>query len=117
MPNGYPDKAESWQSPAAALQVFNSTTAMVHGWWPTKMGLPGPEKLLSTKPTTRAAVITAVGKKVFGRSPGKRERAAAVKLLAGTKIPASFKAGSWEQHETISLTATLFLSAPAHLSV
>ena len=117
MPNGYSDKAESWQSPASALQVFNATTAMVHGWWPTKMGLPGPEKLLSTKPTTRTAVITAVGKKIFGRNPGKRERAAAVKLLAGTKLPTKFTAGSWEQHETIALTATLFLSAPAHLSV
>ncbi|GAB6901598.1 DUF1800 domain-containing protein [Kineosporia succinea] len=117
MPNGYADTADSWQSPAGALQVFNSTTAMVHGWWPSKMVLPGPEKLLSTKPTTRAGVITAVGKKVFGRTPGRRERSAANQLLAGTKLPTSFTTGSWEQHETIALTTTLFLAAPAHLSV
>ncbi|GLY17871.1 DUF1800 domain-containing protein [Kineosporia rhizophila] len=117
MPNGYADRAASWQSPAGALQVFNSTTAMVHGWWPSKMSLPGPEKLLGKKPTTRAGVITAVGKKIFGRNPTKRERSAAVTLLNGTKLPKTFNANSWEQHETIALTATLFLSAPAHLSV
>ncbi|GAB3238924.1 DUF1800 domain-containing protein [Kineosporia babensis] len=117
MPNGYADRASAWQSPAGALQVFNSTTAMVHGWWPTKMQLPGPEKLLAKKPTTRAGVITAVGKKVFGRGPTERERSAAVTLLNGTKLPKTFNADSWEQHESIALTATLFLSAPAHLSV
>ncbi|MBT0772090.1 DUF1800 domain-containing protein [Kineosporia sp. J2-2] len=117
MPNGFPDVAESWQSPASALQVFNTTTAMVHGWWPNKMTLPGPEKLLSTKPTTRAAVITAAGKKVFGRTPTARERSAANTLLTGTKLGTSFSAGSWDQKETIALTVSLFLSAPAHLSV
>lgn len=117
MPNGYPDTADAWQSPASALNVFNSTTAMVHGWWPTKMQLPGPEELLEKKPTTRAAVITAVGKKVFGRAPTERERSAATKLLAGTELSDAFTADSWAQHETIALTATLFLAAPAHLSV
>jgi uncharacterized protein (DUF1800 family) len=114
-PDGYPDVAATWQSPAAALAKFNSTATMVHGWWPNALALPGPKKLLGANPpNTRAAVITAVGRKVFGRKATRTEATAARTLLAGTRLPSSFRDGTWEQQETIALTATLFLSAPAH---
>ena len=116
MPNGYADIATSWQSPASALAEFNSTSALVQGWWPTTMVLPGPKKLLAKPPHSRSAVITAVAKKVLGRKPHARERAAANNLLAGTKLPSSFGAGSWEQQQTVALTTILFLSSPAHLT-
>jgi uncharacterized protein (DUF1800 family) len=115
MPNGYADVAAAWQSPAAALQGFNNTAAMVEGWWPTTMKLPGPKKILISTPHTRSGVITAVAKKVLGRAPTGRESSAARTLLAGTKLPTSFGAGSWEQQQTVALTTTLFLNSPAHL--
>jgi Protein of unknown function (DUF1800) len=113
-PDGYADVASAWQSPAAALAQFNATASIVHGWWPTALKLPGPKHLLATPPRTRSGVITAVGHKVFGRTPTARETAAARKLLAGTTLPSSFGAGSWEQQETVALTTIVFLSAPAH---
>jgi uncharacterized protein (DUF1800 family) len=113
MPDGYADQASAWQSPAAALEQFNGTAAMVHGWWPTSLKLPGPKKILAKPPKTRNAVIDAVGRKVLGRKPHAQEASAARRLLAGTKLPTSFGAGSWEQQETVALTATLFLSSPA----
>jgi uncharacterized protein (DUF1800 family) len=116
MPNGYSDVAVSWQSPASALAQFNQTAAIVQGWWPTALVLPGPKKLLGSTPRNRTAVISAVAQKTLGRKPSARELAAARKLLAGTKLPSSFGAGSWEQQQTVALTTILFLSSPAHLT-
>jgi uncharacterized protein (DUF1800 family) len=116
MPNGYADIATSWQSPASALAQFNETATIVQGWWPTTLVLPGPKKLLTKPPRTRNGVIDAVAKKTLGRKPTSREKSAAHTLLAGTKLPSSFGAGSWEQQQTIALTTTLLLASPAHLT-
>lgn len=115
MPNGYPDVASAWQSPAGALSVFNTTATMAHGWYPNKLVLPGAKGLLTNPPTTRAATVDAVAMKVLGRKATAAERNASAALLAGTKLPASFKAGSWEQQETVALTAVLLLSSPGHI--
>ena len=112
-PNGYPDTAGSWQSPAAALALFNSTTAMVHGWWPNKLDLPGKD-LLVHKPHSRSASIDAVAELVYGRHATAREKKAAGTLLAGTDLPTTFTAGSYQQTETAALIATLFLMSPGH---
>jgi uncharacterized protein (DUF1800 family) len=115
-PDGYPDTARAWQSPAAALSIFNSTANIVHGWYPNKLVLPGAKGLLSPAPTTRVAAIDAVAMKVLGRRATVTERNGAATLLAGTKLPATFKPGSWEQQETVALTTLLLLSSPAHLT-
>ena len=31
-PDGYPDLARKWQSPAAALEMINHTSSLVHAW-------------------------------------------------------------------------------------
>jgi uncharacterized protein (DUF1800 family) len=115
LPNGYPDVASSWQSPASALDQFNIATAIVHGWWPTKLDLPGPAKLLATPPRTASGVVDAVARRLLGRAPTATERDAGRRLLASTRLPASFARGSWEQQESIALVATLLLNSPAHL--
>jgi uncharacterized protein (DUF1800 family) len=115
-PDGYPDVAAAWRSPAAALEGLNGTTNLVHGWWPDKLALPGPGKLLDERPDDRDATIEAVSRRVLGRSPQRAERRAAEALLSGTQLPASFRPGSWEQEETVALVATLLLSSPAHLT-
>jgi uncharacterized protein (DUF1800 family) len=115
-PDGYSDRAADWQSPSAALAQFNAAASLVHGWWPSKLSIPGPKKLLTSPPRTRDGVIAAVSQRVLGRAPTTKERAAARTLMAGTKLPSSFSQGSWEQQETIALTATLLLSSPAHLT-
>jgi hypothetical protein len=114
--DGYPDVASAWLSPATALEQLNTTSSLVHAWWPTTLGLPGPGRLLENAPRDRAAVIEAVGRRVLGRPPSSSERSAARTLLSGTRLPESFGDGSWEQEETIALAATLFLTSPTHLS-
>jgi uncharacterized protein (DUF1800 family) len=116
MPNGYADVASAWQSPAGALQDFNATTALVQGWWPTKLKLPGAAKLLANPPRTRSGVIAAVARKMLGRGPTGTESAAARKLLAGTTLPTTFAAGSYQQQQTVALVTILFLSSPKHLA-
>jgi len=116
MPNGYPDVASAWQSPAAALAQFNSAAQLAHGWWPKSVANPGPAKLAATPPRTRTAAIASIGQKVLGRAPSAVERNAAAKLLAASQLPSTLADGSWEQRETMGLIATLFLTSPAHLT-
>jgi uncharacterized protein (DUF1800 family) len=116
MPNGYPDVAASWQSPAAALEQVNLAAALVHGWWPNKLVLPGPKKLLAKPPRNRTAVIEAVGKRVLGRLPTAQEHSAAAALLGATKLPSSFGTRTWEQEESMALTAVLLLTSPDFLT-
>ena len=113
---GYPDVAAAWQSPVAALEQFNATTGLVHGGWPEKLALPGPERLLAKAPADRAATVDAVARRVLGRAATSSERRAARTLLEGTRLPATFRTGSGEQRETVALVATLLLSSPTHLT-
>ena len=115
-PDGNPDRAQAWQSPAAALSVFNTTASLVHGWYPDRLVLPGPKGLLARPPSTRTAAIDAVAVQVLGRRPTAAEKSAAAVLLAGTTLPTTLRPGSWEQQETVALTAVLLLSSPAHLT-
>ncbi|HEX2805614.1 MAG TPA: DUF1800 domain-containing protein, partial [Kineosporiaceae bacterium] len=115
-PDGYPDAASWWQSPAAALGQFNADAQLVHAWWPKHLQNPGPTKLLRTPPRTRAAAIEAVGARVLGRPLTAQEQAATAALLAASQLPTTLPAGSWEQKETVGLIATLLLNSPAHLT-
>jgi uncharacterized protein (DUF1800 family) len=115
MPNGYPDVAASWQSPAGALSVLNTTIGLVHGWWPKDLKLPGSEKLLPKAPHSRSATIDAVAHRVLGRAATAQERSAANALLSGTPLKSGFSTGSWDQQETAALVACLLLASPAFL--
>jgi uncharacterized protein (DUF1800 family) len=113
---GYPDVADAWQSPVAALEQLNATTGLVHGGWPEKLALPGPGRLLAKAPADRGATVDAVARRLFGRTATPAERAAARTLLEGSRLPATFRAGSEEQRETVALVATLLLTSPTHLT-
>jgi uncharacterized protein (DUF1800 family) len=115
MPNGYPDVAASWQSPAGALSVLNTTIGLVHGWWPKDLKLPGSEKLLPKAPHSRSATVDAVAHRVLGRAATAQERSAANALLSATPLKSGFSTGSWDQQETAALVACLLLASPAFL--
>jgi uncharacterized protein (DUF1800 family) len=116
MPNGYPDVAASWQSPAAALNQFNGIAGVVHGWWPDKLGLVDPKRLVTSSPRTADAAVKAASRRVLWRAPSAAEHDAAIKLLAGSRLPKRYGKKSWEQQEAVALTATLLLNSPAFLS-
>jgi uncharacterized protein (DUF1800 family) len=101
---GYPDVAAAWQSPAAALELLDATSGLVRR-----------RRVLDDPPTERDDVIEAVARRVLGRAPSPAERSGARTLLAGTRLPERFRAGSPEQDDTVALAATLLLTSPAHL--
>ncbi|MFZ0160788.1 MAG: DUF1800 domain-containing protein, partial [Kineosporiaceae bacterium] len=115
-PDGYPDIARSWQSPAAALELINHTSALVHNWWPTTIGLPGPKKILAKPPANRASTIDAVSRNVLGRLPTTQEKAAVNTLLASTKLPSSYANEAWAREETAALAAIVLMTSPTFLS-
>jgi len=115
-PDGYADIASKWQSPASALELINLTSALVHGWWPDKLGLPGAKKLLAKPPANRSATIDAVGRKVLGRLPTAQERTAVNQLLASTELPTSYRNDAWGREETAALSALVLMTSPAFLS-
>ncbi|GLY28925.1 DUF1800 domain-containing protein [Kineosporia sp. NBRC 101731] len=119
-PNGYDDSAASYQSPAAALIIFNATSAWLVGGG-ARLKNPGFVGFLKNPPTNRTAAVTATARKLLGRNPTTAERKAVTTLLnsatlGGQKLPTTFTAGSQQQRETIYLTAMLLLSSPAHLT-
>ncbi|GAA3635995.1 hypothetical protein GCM10022223_63040 [Kineosporia mesophila] len=119
-PNGYDDSAASYQSPAAALIIFNATSAWLLGGG-ARLKNPGFGGFLKKPPTNRTAAVTATSRKLLGRNPTTVERKAVTTLLnsatlGGQKLPTTFAAGSPQQHETLYLTAMLLLSSPAHLT-
>ncbi len=119
-PNGYADTADAWQSPAAALALFNLTSAWLVGGG-ARLKNPGFTGFLKNPPKSRATVITATFQKLVGRKPTAAERKGVNTLLgsarfAGKPLPTTFAAGSQEQRETVYLTAMLLLNSPAHLT-
>ena len=115
-PDGYPDLARKWQSPADALELINQTTGLVYGWSPDKLGLPGSAKLLAKPPANRSAMIDVAAKRVLGRLPTAQERTAVAQLLAGTKLPTRFASDGWARESTAALTAIAMMSSPAFLT-
>jgi uncharacterized protein (DUF1800 family) len=115
-PDGFPDVASSWQSPATALQLINDTSGLVHAWWDQSLKLPGPKKLLPKAPANRAAAIDAVSRRLLGRLPTSAEKVAAATLLASTDLPKTFNRPGYQREETIALIALLLFNSPAFLT-
>jgi uncharacterized protein (DUF1800 family) len=111
LPNGYPDVASAWQSPALGLNQFNTMISLTHGWWPSKLPLKG-DRLLPSPPATSAAIVTATSRKILGRPPTDQERAAAEGLLATSGLRLE---QGWDRGEAVNLVATLLLNSPAHI--
>ncbi len=114
-PDGYPDVARAWQSPATALQLINSLSSFVHGWSPKTIGLDGPGALLRTVPGTRSGVVDAVAQRLFGRAALASERSAVLDLLQASTLRPSLK-DQWQREETVALTTIVLMASPAFLS-
>jgi uncharacterized protein (DUF1800 family) len=114
MPNGYPDVAADWQSPATALNLLNATQTIVQGWWPEHLDIPSVQEQYPSAPTTRAAALDAVTRKLFGRAPTEAESTALDDLMgASTDFRSTFRPDSWPQRQTLALATTLLLNSPA----
>lgn len=120
-PDGYPDDATSWQSPAGTLARWNLHLSVAARWWPGKDRLTGsgaasllPEKL----PGTHGALIDALALKLIHRRASAAEKAALCTFLTdqytdvkpGTRLTAKSAAVGWR----LPYLVALLLATPTH---
>jgi len=102
------------------LNRWNSTLALAHRWYPSKLNTPDLIKTLfgNNIPTTHGALVDAASKRLFGRTLAAPHRNAIFKFLgvsAGTPVHNSqnnispaidYRLGDW---------VALLLDSPYHL--
>ncbi|MCW2667626.1 MAG: hypothetical protein JWN57_2588, partial [Frankiales bacterium] len=109
-PNGYPDVAAAWASPASTLGRWNAHVGHAGGWW-AKNGLPAPD----LRARIDAPTVTTVGQLVDRLSrallcqPMRPEHAAA--LVAFIGIPATAAPRKWD-FDLLPILAALVLDSP-----
>jgi uncharacterized protein (DUF1800 family) len=88
-PNGFPDVAAAWASPAAFLMRCNSHLNLAAGWYPSQLTRPANmlTALVPIRPATYGALVDALAKRLLGTTM-RPEHVAAVTAVAG-KTPAS----------------------------
>jgi uncharacterized protein (DUF1800 family) len=70
-PNGYPDVAAAWASPAGQLTRWNTHLNLAGGWWPTQLTRPVQviTDLVGPKlPATYGGLVDAVAMRLFSRT-------------------------------------------------
>ena len=77
-PNGYPDVASAWASPAGLLVRWNFHLNLAGGWWPTTLVRPASPvaEYAGGLPGTYGELIDAVATRLLGRPPDARQRTA-----------------------------------------
>jgi uncharacterized protein (DUF1800 family) len=77
-PNGYPDVAAAWASPAGQLGRWNSHLNLAAGWWAKQLTRPGSmaRHLVPTLPATYGALVDALTMRLLGTVVTDAHRAA-----------------------------------------
>ena len=88
-PNGFPDVAAAWASPAAFLLRCNNHLNVAAGWYPRELTRPANmlTSLVPVRPATYGALVDALARRLLGTSM-RPEHVAAVTAVAG-KTPSS----------------------------
>ncbi len=109
-PNGYPDVAPPWSSPATTLGRWNLHVGIAQGWW-AKKGLPAPDlRALVDAPTvtTAAQLVDRLAVALLGQ-PLRADDAAALVTFLG--IPATSAPRKWDL-DLLPILAALVLDSP-----
>ncbi|WP_218566353.1 DUF1800 domain-containing protein [Vallicoccus soli] len=111
-PNGYPDVAAAWQSPAMTLGRWNMHRAHVDAWWSKELTRPTPRQLLpATLPATYGELVDAMCLRLVQRTVAAPQRAALLAFLgktASTAVKPTDGAVQWNLGEL----AALILDSP-----
>ena len=120
-PDGYPDVADAWQSPAGTLSRWNTHIHIAARWWPHATMLTGkgamafvPKKL----PATHGEFIDGLARQLVHRPADATEKAAICAFVSdsggtvtpATKLTAKSPLVTWRLPYAVSL----FLDSPAH---
>lgn len=66
-PNGYPDVAAAWDSPAATLGRWNTNLGLVQGWWKGLAYTDRVALLATPRPASCGALVDAVALRLVGQ--------------------------------------------------
>ncbi len=114
-PDGYPDVATAWQSPATALARWNAHICIAAKWWPKEFVLPPLRKLLpATLPATHAGLVDALATRLVWR-PLAPEHRDAVLLFLGKNGTAPVTEDSEAVGWRLPYLVALILDSPYHL--
>ncbi|GAB3242562.1 hypothetical protein GCM10027456_10470 [Kineosporia babensis] len=118
-PNGYPDVAAAWQSPAGTLARWNAHLDIAARWWPKTLTGPALTTLIpSPRPATHGALINALAERLLQRKATKAQQIAVCdfltdewhKITPATPIAKDSVIIGWRLPYVVSL----LLDSPAH---
>ncbi len=120
-PNGYPDVAVAWQSPAGTLARWNAHLSVAAGWWPKTLTGPAMSTMIPKKrPETYGALLDGLSKRLLQQSLPASQKAAICAFLCdewttvtpSTALPKNSAALGWRLPYVIAL----LLDSPATAS-
>jgi hypothetical protein len=85
-PNGFPDVAAAWASPAAFLMRCNANLNLATGWYPTQLTRPTDllKALVPVLPATYGGLVDALVKRLIGAVLPAAQTAAVLSVAAKT---------------------------------
>ncbi|WP_285593458.1 DUF1800 domain-containing protein [Kineosporia sp. NBRC 101731] len=118
-PNGYPDVATAWQSPAGTLARWNSHLNIADRWWPTTLTGPDLGTLIPRpRPATHGALIDALSERLLQQKATKVQQVAICEFLTDEwhKITPSTPVtkDSYAIGGRLPYVVGLLLDSPAH---
>jgi len=118
LPDGYPDAAHAWASPASVLARWNAHSSLAAHWWPTEISLPGTAPwherlrtaLVPTLPATWGGLIDALCLRLVHTRVSPEHRAALLayfsKSATDPVVTTDWRLGN------ISMAVSAILSSP-----
>jgi uncharacterized protein (DUF1800 family) len=81
-PNGYPDVAAAWQSPAGTLAGWNANLNIAARWWPKTLAGPALSTMVGKKrPATHGALIDVLANRLLQRKASTAQKSAICAFL------------------------------------
>jgi len=118
-PNGYPDVATAWQSPAGTLARWNSHLNIAARWWPATLAGPTLTSMIpKPRPATHGALISALSMRLLQQKATKGQQVAICdfltdewhKITPATPVVKDSPAIGWRLPYVVSL----LLDSPVH---
>ncbi len=116
LPDGYPDIAAAWQSPAATLARWDMHVWLAATWWPKELQLPDLRAALlpAALPATHGGLVDPLSRRLVWRTLAAEHRDAVLRFLDATAdkpLTASSSALGWR----LPYIVALVLDSPHHL--
>jgi uncharacterized protein (DUF1800 family) len=112
-PNGFPDVAPAWASPAAFLMRCNGHLNLASGWYPRELTRPADllTALVPVLPKTYGALVDALARRLIG-TPLPADHVAAV-LSVAAKLPTSSLTSKESVAGSLPYLIALVLDSPS----